>query len=128
MGVTIFARTDARTSSRVRLTAGLIIILFGMALLGSAPWLTNERPPLAVNLPGWYALWAAVSLIIARRCILAVFEPSPERVQSAVRNCVHSIIVLDAAVCVGYASPYWGFAVLSLIIPTMLLTLWLNAT
>jgi hypothetical protein len=59
---------------------------------------------------------------------MAIFEPSPQRVQTAVRHCVHSIIVLDAAVCVGYASSFWGFAILSLLIPTMLLTLWLNAT
>jgi 4-hydroxybenzoate polyprenyltransferase len=128
MGVTIFARTDARTSSRKRLTAGLIVLISGIALLAFVPWLTVERPPLAVNLPGWYLLWAALALIIGRRCTMAVFEPSPKRVQTAVRHCVHSIIVLDAAVCVGYANSYWGFAVLSLLIPTMLLTLWLNAT
>jgi 4-hydroxybenzoate polyprenyltransferase len=128
MGVTIFARTDARTSSRTRLTAGLIVLLSGMSLLAAVPWLTVDRPPLAIILPGWYLLWATLVLIIGRRCTLAVFEPSPKRVQTAVRHCVHSIIVLDAAVCVGYASSYWGFAVLSLLFPTMLLTLWLNAT
>jgi 4-hydroxybenzoate polyprenyltransferase len=128
MGVTIFARTDARVSSRTRLTAGLIVLLSGISLLAAVPWLTIDRPPLAVILPGWYLLWAALALIIGRRCTMAIFEPSPQRVQSAVRHCVHSIIVLDAAVCVGYASSYWGFAVLSLLIPTMLLTLWLNAT
>ena len=128
MGVTIFARTDARISTRTRLVSGLIVLLSGIALLAAVPWLTVERPPLAVILPGWYLLWAALALIIARRCTMAIFEPSPQRVQTAVRNCVHSIIVLDAAICVGYASPYWGFAVLSLLIPTMLLTLWLNST
>jgi hypothetical protein len=128
MGVTIFARTDARISTHTRLTSGLIVLMSGIALLAAVPWLTVERPPLAVILAGWYSLWGAIALIIGRRCIMAVFEPSPKRVQSAVRHCVHSIIVLDAAVCVGYASPYWGFAVLLLLIPTMFLTLWLNAT
>lgn len=128
MGVTIFAQTDARISTRTRLTAGLIVLLSGIAILAGVPWLTAERPPLAVVSLGWYVLWFALALIIGRRCTMAVFEPLPKRVQMAVRNCVHSIIVLDAAVCVGYASPYWGFAVLSLLIPTMLLTLWLNAT
>jgi 4-hydroxybenzoate polyprenyltransferase len=128
MGVTIFARTDARISSRTRLTAGLIVLVSGMGLLASVPWLTADRPPLVVILPGWYLLWAAIALITGRRCTMAIFEPSPKRVQTAVRHCVHSIIVLDAAVCVGYAGSYWGFAVLSLLIPTMLLTLWLNAT
>ena len=59
---------------------------------------------------------------------MAIFDPTPPRVQAAVRHCVLSIIVLDAAVCVGYAGPYWGFAVFALLFPTMLLTLWLNAT
>ena len=90
--------------------------------------LTGDRPPLEVSSTGWYLLWAALALITARRCVMAIFEPSPPRVQAAVRHCVQSIIVLDAAVCVGYAGAYWGFAVLALLIPTLLLTMWLNAT
>src|SRR4051812_43002273 len=128
MGVTIFARTDARITTRTRLAAGVSVLISGMAILAAVPWLTVDRPPMAVIHPGWYLLWAALALIIGRRCIMAIFEPSPQRVQTAVRHCVHSIIVLDAAVCVGYASPYWGFAVLSLLLPTTLLTMWLNAT
>jgi 4-hydroxybenzoate polyprenyltransferase len=128
MGVTIFARTDARVSSRTRLTVGLTILLAGMVLLVAVPTVSGDRPSLEIPRSGWYLLWAALALIIARRCVMAVVEPSPPRVQSAVRNCVHSIIALDAALCVGYVSPYWGFAVLSLFIPTMLLTVWLNST
>jgi hypothetical protein len=73
-------------------------------------------------------LWAALALITARRCVIAIFEPTPPRVQAAVRHCVHSLIVLDAAVCVGYAGAQWGFIVIALLAPTLLLTLWLNAT
>jgi 4-hydroxybenzoate polyprenyltransferase len=127
-GVTMFARTDAHVSSRRRLVRGLIVLVAGMALLAAVPWLTGDRPPLAITHVGWYLLWLALALIITRRCVMAVFEPSPDRVQAAVRHCVHAIIVLDAAVCVGYASPYWGFAVLCLLFPTYILTLWLNAT
>lgn len=128
MGVTMFARTDAHESSRRQLIKGMAVLLAGMAILAGVPALTHDRPPIAVSQTGWYLLWAALGLIIARRCLMAVFEPSPQRVQAAVRHCVHSIIVLDAAVCVGYASPYWGFAVLLLLFPTMILTMWLNAT
>lgn len=128
VGVTVFARTDARVSARSRLTSGLVVLLAGMALLAAVPWLTAYRPPLEVPPNGWYLLWVALALITARRCIMAIFEPTPPRVQAAVRHCVLSIIVLDAAVCVGYAGPYWGFVVLALLFPTMLLTPWLNAT
>ena len=128
MGVTIFARTEARSSTRRRLVSGLIVLLVGIALLASVPALTANRPPLVVSHSGWYLLWSVLGLITARRCILAVLNPVPRRVQAAVRHCVHSIIVLDAAVCVGYAGPFWGLAVLLLLAPTLVLTWWLDAT
>jgi 4-hydroxybenzoate polyprenyltransferase len=128
VGVTIFARTEARTSSRTHLIGGLAVLLLGMALLGAPPALSQHDPPLVVSRYGWYLLWGLLALVTARRCGLAIAEPSPPRVQAAVRHCVQSIIVLDAAVCVGYAGPIWGLAVLSLIFPTVLLAQWLKAT
>jgi 4-hydroxybenzoate polyprenyltransferase len=127
-GITIFARTDAHISSRARLTSGLIVLLGGISLLAGVPTLSYYRPPVAVPLTGWYLLWLAIGLITARRCITAIFEPSSQRVQAAVRHCVQSVIVIDAAVCVGYASTYWGFVVLAFLVPTLLLTMWLNST
>jgi 4-hydroxybenzoate polyprenyltransferase len=128
VGVTIFARTDARQTDRRRLAVGLAVLLAGIAFLAGVPALSANRPPLVVSHSGWYLLWAALAFITARRCLLAVFNPEPARVQAAVRHCVHSIIVLDAAVCVGYASPYWGFVVLVLLLPTLILTAWIRAT
>jgi 4-hydroxybenzoate polyprenyltransferase len=128
IGVTIFARTEARQTSRARLIAGLAVLLTGMALVAAVPVLTENRPRLVVAQNGWYLLWAALALVTARRCVAAISEPVPARVQAAVRHCVQSIIVLDAAVCVGYAGPVWGLAVLALIFPTLLLSLWLKAT
>lgn len=128
MGITMFARTDAHVSSRAQLTSGFSIILMGMALLAATPWLSYFRPPLEVPTGGWYLLWAALFLITGRRCVVAIFEPSPERVQAAVRHCVQSIIVLDAAVCAGYVGSYWGLVIIAFLIPTFALTLWLRAT
>ncbi len=99
-----------------------------MALLAAVPVLTDFQPPLVVGLSGWYLLWVVLGLVTARRCALAILEPSPQRVQAAVRHCVQSIIILDAAVCVGYAGPFWGLVVLALIFPTLILAQWLKAT
>jgi 4-hydroxybenzoate polyprenyltransferase len=128
VGVTIFARTEARVSPRPRLIGGSAVLIVGIALLAVTPLFTTYEPDLAVLPSGWFLLWVALALIIGRRCVTAIAKPAPQNVQAAVRNCVHSIIALDAAVCVGYASPYWAFAVLALLFPTMLFTLWLNAT
>jgi 4-hydroxybenzoate polyprenyltransferase len=127
-GVTIFSRTDAHVSTRTRLLSGFIVLMAGIALLAATPHLTQDRPHLESGRVGWYILWSAVALLASRRCLIAVMEPSPQRVQAAVRYCVQAVIVLDAVVCYGYAGPYWGFAVLSLLLPTLALTMWLNAT
>jgi 4-hydroxybenzoate polyprenyltransferase len=127
-GVTIFSRSDAGTSSRGLLFAGLVVLFGGMALLAIVPVATGNRPPLAIVQSGWFLLWALLAAITARRCVAAVVDPSPPRVQAAVRHCVQTIVVLDAAVCVGYVSPYLGFAVLALIFPTVVLGWWLRAT
>jgi 4-hydroxybenzoate polyprenyltransferase len=127
VGVTLFARTDARTSSRGQLIVGLAILLVGMGLLAAVPSL-SQFPSLIVRQDGWYLLWLLLALITARRCVLAIMQPTPDRVQAAVKHCVHSLIVLDAAVALGFAGPVWGFVVLALIFPTVLLTGWLRAT
>jgi 4-hydroxybenzoate polyprenyltransferase len=127
-GVTIFARTEARVTARWRLFLGLAVLLAGFALLAGVPHLTASRPPLEVSRNGWLLLWAVLALITARRCVIAILQPLPARVAAAVRHCVHSIIVLDAAVCAGYAGPFWGLAVLLLLMPTLLFTFWLDAT
>jgi 4-hydroxybenzoate polyprenyltransferase len=128
VGVTVFSRTDARSSSRGRLIAGLSIVLAGMTLLAVTPIASSNMPPLVVGHNGWFVLWILLALITTRRCVSAIIDPSSLRVQMAVRHCVQTIIVLDAAVCVGYASPFWGFVVLTLIVPTFGLTAWLRAT
>jgi 4-hydroxybenzoate polyprenyltransferase len=128
LGVTIFSRTDNRRSTRSRLISGFVVIVASLVLLAGTPNLTAFRPPLEMQTSLWYALWLAVGLITVRRCIVAIFDPSAARVQTAVRHCVQSIIVLDAAVCLGYVGPFWAFAVLSLLIPTFVLTQWLQAT
>jgi 4-hydroxybenzoate polyprenyltransferase len=128
LGVTVFARTDARRSARSRLMTGFLTLACGVLLLAFLPFLTDYRPPLEISLARWYLLWTVIGIIIAWRGILAIFEPSPPRVQAAVRHCVQSLIVLDAAVCVGYAGTYWGFVVVMFLVPTYLLTQWLNAT
>lgn len=127
-GVTWFARTDAHRSSRGQLAAATVLLLAGIALLAASPFWQGQGWPVVITEQGWYLLWAAIAFIILRRCILALLDPTSERVQMAVRNCIHALIALDAAVCVGFAGAYWGIIVLFLLVPTIVLTGWLKAT
>ncbi len=128
-GLTRFARTEARRSSRWQLVGGLTLVMVGLALITALPvW----DPGLPRRVPhwmsGWYVYWPILAMIIARRFVLAIFDPSPRRVQAAVKSGIVSLIMIDAGICLGVCGPFWGCAVLLLLAPTLLLGLWIDST
>lgn len=127
-GVTLFARGEASISTRTQLVAGASIVLTGMAIIASVPAWGEPTAKLAVVTRGWYLLWVVIALVIARRCFAAILQPTRSHVQAAVRHCLRSIIVIDAAVVLGYCGIFWGFAVLLLLAPMLLLEQWFSTT
>ena len=128
-GLTRFARTEARRSSRWQLVRGLALVMVGLALIAALPiW----DPGLPRRVPhwmsGWYVYWPILAMIIARRFVLAILDPSPRRVQAAVKSGIVSLIMIDAGICLGVCGPFWGCAVLLLLAPTLLLGLWIDST
>jgi 4-hydroxybenzoate polyprenyltransferase len=73
-------------------------------------------------------LLVLIAAPIFRRCLLAAANPAPRYVQMAVKRCILSLIVLDAAVALAAAGPMWGLIVLSLLAPTLLLAAWVYST
>jgi 4-hydroxybenzoate polyprenyltransferase len=132
-GVTWFARTEARQSNRLALAAGTAVMLIGIGLLAWYPWwsdaLVAEASQPDYVIPNrWLTLWTIVGLMIAWRCVVAVFDPSPAKVQYAVKNCIFSLIMLDGIVTFGVRGMFWAFAVLLLLVPTMFLGRWIYST
>jgi hypothetical protein len=66
--------------------------------------------------------------MIGWRCLWAVFDPVPQRVQYAVRNCIFSLVMLDGMVTFGVRDLWWAVAVLALLVPTMYLGRWIYST
>lgn len=130
VGVTIFARTEARNSSRGRLMLGTVVLLAGIAGLVTVPHLLDEPARFGLVIPFklWYYFWAITALLIGWRCVAAIVNPTLALVQAAVRNGVQSIIVLDAGVCLGFVAPTWGLVLVLLLLPTGILTQWLKST
>ncbi len=126
-GVTWFARSEASESSRPVLTMSMLGATAGLALLAAMPLLTSS-PPLQIGSTGWFILWIVVGGSILRRMVVAVMQPSPRFVQRAVAHAILSIIVIDASICLGFASPFWALAVLALLAPAMLLAQFLKVT
>lgn len=129
VGVTLFARREAEGSTRLQLTAGLVVMLVGISLLAAAPRWAAEgtRFYLEPNLV-WPGALCLLTVVVVRRCIVAIASPLPQQVQAAVKQCILSLIVLDAAVALLVGPWYFAVAVLALLIPTMFLGRWVYST
>ena len=128
-GVTLFARTEAHTSSRPHLTAGLVILLAGIALLSSTPeWATGNELPAVSAPPRWFIFWGLIGLVIGSRAVRTVIEPEPAFVQAAVRNCIFALVILDAGAVLAVQDRFWGLAILALLVPTVVLGRWIYST
>jgi hypothetical protein len=128
-GVTIFARSEARRSARPQLALGLVVFLAGLALLASLPaWRTGREWP-EIDVPErWGVFWGLLGLLFTWRPLRAILDPRPPLVQAAVRNCIFSLVIIDAGACLAVQDIYWGVVILLLLVPTMTLGRWIYST
>jgi hypothetical protein len=127
-GITWFARSEAQRSSPGTLTGALAVMLTGLVVLASSPQIADLDRHIWVTPLGWWLLWAVITAIVARRCVLAILDSRPGRVQAAVRQAILWLIVIDAALAFGYSGPFWGCAILLLLVPASLLAIWIDQT
>ncbi|MES1213171.1 MAG: UbiA family prenyltransferase [Singulisphaera sp.] len=134
-GVTWFARTEARQSRRLVLAAACVVMALGLALLAYWPAAVDDALPLAWSPlmaleigPRWFILWGLLGLMILRRPAVAVADPVPKRVQLAVKECILSLIIIDAVTCYAVRGVPWAIVILLLLVPTMFLGRWLYST
>ncbi len=134
VGVTVFARTEAKESSAWRLWLGTLVMMAGIGVLCLLHRnLPDDLPPrlqsgnMSPELV-WVSLICLLGFFILRRCGTAAIDPTPRQVQMAVKHAVISIIVLDAAVVLEVANWYYALGVLALLIPTLMVGRWIYST
>jgi 4-hydroxybenzoate polyprenyltransferase len=113
---------------RLQLSAAAMVMLLGIATLVSLPHWTNRLIPELFGQPRawyviaginrWYVLILLMSILILRRFLFAVADPTPGRVRLAVSQGILSIVMLDAVAC---------YAVRGVLCATMILLLMLPA-
>ncbi|MEN1679966.1 MAG: UbiA family prenyltransferase [Planctomycetota bacterium] len=121
MGLTYFARNEAVGGRRPMLLLSIGVSLGGLVQLAAWP-LRAEEPGLLITEFRWLVLWAVVAMLVGRRYVAAVLQPSPRTVQAAVGNAITSVIIIDAALAFGYAGQFWGLAIFALLPPTLLMS------
>ncbi|MHC4878032.1 MAG: UbiA family prenyltransferase [Planctomycetota bacterium] len=119
VGLTWFARQEAKTSSRSHLLSATFVINVGLctllAFLLHAPEREQRNTALFV--------FCVIAVTVIRRLIRAISDPSPERVQTAVKIMLLSYITLSASIILFAASdPVYAVGVAALLIPAFLLS------
>lgn len=127
VGLTWFARMEARQSHRGHLICGALVINGGLGVL---VWMLATYPwPRETNLSMVLAAVGVVVLTIDRRLVKAILNPQPQNVQIAVKTMLSSYVMLNAIlVFVWTANPQYAILTAALLIPTMVLSRWMSVT
>lgn len=124
VGVTLFARTEARTSNRWLLGLALLIL---DAALGGLAWLTSFWPT-GAKVPVVLAMFAVIAFTLNRRAITAIANPTPQNVQPTIMLMLLSYVMLDATLVFwkmsesGSVGAAHALATAALVIPALLLS------
>ncbi|MEX2172963.1 MAG: UbiA family prenyltransferase [Pirellulaceae bacterium] len=124
-GVTWFARDEATSSRGAQLLGAMAVMTTGVALLALG---VSYLPALQLQPSTIWILFALLMLTVLRRAFAAVTDPSPQRVQAAVKHSILSLIWLDAALIAAVAPLGFALAVAALLIPALLLGRWVYST
>jgi 4-hydroxybenzoate polyprenyltransferase len=119
VGVTWFARTEARLSSQAALggAAGVMLAALLLALPVPALFPSGSTSPLFPYL--LVALGFLIGIPIGR----AIAGPTPPQVQAAVRRSLIGLVILDAILAMAVAGTI-GLLILVLLVPILFLGRW----
>jgi 4-hydroxybenzoate polyprenyltransferase len=123
VGVTWFARTEARTSKPSILIRGAAFMLVGLLLALPLPiWF----PP-GTSSPIFPYLLVGLGFWVGLPVVNAISRPTPALVQFAVKRAIMGLVVLDAALATALAG-FSGLIILVLLVPAMYLGRWIYST
>jgi len=126
VGVTWFARQEARTSRRPQLIAAQLMVNLGLAWLMAFVLMSPDELRRSANVA---LIVGFVGLILNGRLLNAVIDPSPAKVQASIKTMLLSLVMLDASlIFFVQENRLYAFAVALLVIPATLLGRFLAIT
>ncbi len=129
VGVTWFARTEARLSNQWSLGGAFAVMLFALALAIPLPLHIEREARTDLTSPLFLYLLVALGVIVALPICQAVAMPTPSRVQAGVKRSLMALVLLDATLATSLAGTL-GLVILLLMGPSLYLNRkrWLYAT
>jgi 4-hydroxybenzoate polyprenyltransferase len=123
VGVTWFARTEARTSNKSAL-AGAAGVMAVALLLGLATPAWSEGQTSSFFFP---YLLVGLGFVVGIPVNHALEQPTPDRVQVAVKRALVGLVVLDAVLATALSGTI-GLLLLLLLVPVLYLGRWIYST
>src|SRR5262245_20513147 len=123
VGVTWFARTEARVSNQ-RALAGAALVMLGSLLLAR---LLPARLEPDTPSPLFPYLLVGLGFLIGLPVCRAITSPTPPRVQAAVKRSLIGLVLLDATLATALAGTV-GLVILILLVPVLYLGRWIYQT
>jgi 4-hydroxybenzoate polyprenyltransferase len=127
VGVTWFARTEARTSRRPTLGGAAGVMLGALALALPLPLAAADGARAGPPSPLFLYFLVGFGFLVGTPVCLAISQPTPGRVQAAVKRAVLGLVVLDAVLATALVGTA-GLVLLVLLPPAFLLGHWLYST
>lgn len=126
-GVTWFARKEAGVSNPKFLLAAAGVMLAGLLLSLAVPGAANAAGLLHSTSPLFPYLVAALGFYVGFPMARAIDNPSPGRIQAAVKQAILGLIFLDAVLATALAGTF-GILLALLLIPALYLGKWVYST
>jgi 4-hydroxybenzoate polyprenyltransferase len=127
VGVTWFARTEARASNQDQLLLAAGVMLAGLLLALPLPVLAANRAAPATTSPLFPYLLVAYGFAVGIPVSRAIQQPSPARVQAAVKVAVLGLVAFDAVLATALAG-LAGLVLMVLLPPALYLGRWVYST
>ncbi len=126
VGVTWFARTEARVSNQNALRGAAAVMLLSLLLALPLPVFLRERQHSSFLFP---YLLVALGFFVGMPIVRAIANPLPSQVQDAVKRSLMALILLDAVLATAMAGLI-GLVILLFLAPSLYLNRkdWLYAT
>ncbi len=116
VGVTWFARTEESTSRKSHLLAASSVMGLSLLLALALP-LHREAGNTTFFFPYFLVLFGFYLGLPIQR---AIFQPTPQRVQIAVKTCILGLVILDAIIAVAFVG-LPGLLIVLLLVPAILI-------
>src|SRR5262245_3026569 len=123
IGVTWFARTEARQSNQRTLMGAATVMLVGLVLALPLPLGLETNTGMLL----YPYLLVGLGFLVGLPACQAIAIPTPPKVQAAVKRAIMGLIVLDAVLAMPFAG-LWGLLLLGLLLPALYLGRWIYST